>query len=200
MIKSTDCSFMFCLPITQEQFRLDELNHSKHFVREHLPQNKPKEFEQGGLWAVYEREVVNPYLKLKTQFSRYGFSFVDSTSFQRFSETIKLFSVNILFSHCNTKNNDCIEFFDKMVIQKEFVESIPENFDKVIDLSVCNPQLLARQLKEQRRLAIVKSSNKSISLMHWLYFYGIVFEIILNEEIEFYSNAIELAITKIYTR
>lgn len=200
MLKPSDCCFMCCLPLTEEQFKLDKENLFKHFVREHLPKNKPSEYKQGTLWNVYKEEVVNPYHKLKKQFCQFGFSFMELVTFDDFINSIELHHVNILFSHCKTGEKEAIEFYDKLVYQNEFIDSIPFNYNKVIDLSVCKPEHIALALKDQRRTAIVKSSNKPISFMYWLYFYGITFEIIYKQKVEYYSNALELSITKLNSK
>lgn len=200
MLKPTDCNFMFCLPLTEEQFNLDKINLAKHFVREHLPTNKPIESKEGRLWNVYDEEVVQPYLKLKRQFSSYGFSFNESVTFSNFLELIDNSHVNILFTHCKTGDDEAIEFFDRLVPKDEFVNAIPFNYNKVIDLSVCKPEFTAKELKDKRRYAIVKSVNNPISFMFWLYFYGFAFEIIYKEKVEYYSNAIEQTLSKIYSQ
>ena len=82
----------------------------------------------------------------------------------------------------------------------EFIDSVPVKYDGVIDLSVCKPVEIASVLKDKRRMAVVKSSNKSISFIYWLYFYGVAFDIILKEKVHFYSNALELAISKITSK
>jgi hypothetical protein len=199
MLKPTDCNFMFCLPLTKEQFNLDSENLSKHFVREHLPINKPIESKEGKLWNVYDEEVIQPYLKLKRQFSSYGFSFNESVTFSNFIKLIDNSHVNILFSHCKTGVDEAIELFDRLVPKDEFVNAIPLNYNKVLDLSVCKPEFTARELKDKRRDAIVKSVTKSISFMLWLYFYGLAFEIIYKQKAEYYSNAIDQTISKIYS-
>ena len=199
MLKPTDCNFMFCLPLTKEQFNLDSENLSKHFVREHLPINKPIESKEGKLWNVYDEEVIQPYLKLKRQFSSYGFSFNESVTFSNFIKLIDNSHVNILFSHCKTGVDEAIELFDRLVPKDEFVNAIPLNYNKVLDLSVCKPEFTARELKDKRRDAIVKSVTKSISFMLWLYFYGLAFEIIYKQKAEYYSKAIDQTISKIYS-
>jgi len=199
MLKPTDCNFMFCLPLTKEQFNLDSENLSKHFVREHLPINKPIESKEGKLWNVYDEEVIQPYLKLKRQFSSYGFSFNESVTFSNFIKLIDNSHVNILFSHCKTGVDEAIELFDRLVPKDEFVNAIPLNYNKVLDLSVCKPEFTARELKDKRRDEIVKSVTKSISFMLWLYFYGLAFEIIYKQKAEYYSNAIDQTISKIYS-
>ena len=199
MLKPTDCNFMFCLPLTKEQFNLDSENLSKHFVREHLPINKPIESKEGKLWNVYDEEVIQPYLKLKRQFSSYGFSFNESVTFSNFIKLIDNSHVNILFSHCKTGVDEAIELFDRLVPKDEFVNAIPLNYNKVLDLSVCKPEFTARELKDKRRDAIVKSVTKSISFMLWLYFYGLAFEIIYKQKAEYYTNAIDQTISKIYS-
>lgn len=200
MLKPTDCNFMFCLPLTEEQFNLDYENLSKHFVREHLLQNKPVESKQGKLWNVYNKEVVQPYLKLKRQFSGYGFSFNESVTFPNFLELIDHSHVNILFSHCKTGDDEAIELFDRLVPKDEFVNAIPLNYNNVLDLSVCKPEFTAEELKDKRRNAIVKSVSKSISFMLWLYFYGLAFEIIYKQKAEYYSNAIDQTFSKLYSQ
>lgn len=200
MLKPTDCNFMFCLPLTEEQFNLDKENLSKHFVREHLPQNKPVESKQGKLWSVYNEEVVQPYLKLKKQFTCYGFSFNESVTFSNFLKLIDNSHVNILFSHCKTGNDEAIELFDRLVPKDEFINGIPLHYNKVIDLSVCKPKFTADELKVKRRDAIVKSVNKPISFMLWIYFYGLAFEIIYKQKAKYYSNAIEQTFSKIYSQ
>lgn len=194
MLEPQNCNFMFCLPLTIEQFYSDLMNLSKDFVRELLSSYKEDGVNYN--WSNYFSNVIKPYQKLKKQFERYGFVFHESVTLENFKNIINNFHVNILFSHCKHDKNEAIEFFDRLVYKDEFVDSIPRTYNKVIDLSVCNPEQTALELKDKRRLAIVKSSNISIKINYWLYFYGILFDIINKRKVKFYSNALELAISQ----
>ena len=189
---------MFCLPLSESDFDSDRENSVKHFVREHLPVNKPKEFQTNTLWNIYQQEVLSPYKKFKEQFSKLGFNFLEAVSFDDFKNNFIKYHVCILFTHCTTGDYEAIEFYDRLVATDEFIDAIPNMCDKVIDLSVCNPKKIVDTIKIKRKMIVIRSSNKSISFMMWLYFYSILFEIIFKNEIQFYSNAFEQAISKIF--
>ncbi len=190
---------MFCLPLTEDQFNKDNENLKKDFVREQLPIDKPEENRQKRLWEVYLQEVVRPYQNLKKQFSVYGFVFNESVTFSMFAELIQNYEVNILFSHCKTGTNEEIEFFDRLVPKDEFIDAIPLNYNKIIDLSVCMPENTAKDLKHKRRNAIVKSVDKPIDFLLWLYIYGLTFEIISDQQAPSFPEAFELTFNKLYS-
>lgn len=186
---------MFCLPLTEDQFNKDKENCSKDFVRVHL--SKENAYKQQ--WAGYYREVVLPYQKLKKQFEPYGFKFNESVTLSLFTELIKNYEVNILFSHCKADTDEEIEFFDRLVPIDEFVDAIPLEYNKIIDLSVCKPEQAAKKLRQSRKYAIVKSVNKPINLFVWLYIYALTFEIVFNNQAKSYPDAIEQTFFKLYS-
>lgn len=188
---------MFCLPLNEAEFNSDKTNLKKHFVREQIPFDKPEVWKKEAVWDDYFKEVVVPYKKIKQQFADYGFSFKENVKFQDFSDCISSYKVNIVFSHCKIGENEAIEFFDRLVTAEELVESIPLTFNGTIDLSVCSPINTAALLKDKRRMAVVKSSDKTIGFIYWLYFYAIVFKVIKQGGVKFYSNALESAIEQL---
>lgn len=200
MLTPKQCCFLFCLPLSQAEFDSDNANSVKHFVREHLPLNKPTENKANELWEVYQNEVVKPYEKFKQQFSKFGFHFIESVTFDVFKNQLDKHTVLIIFSHCKTGKDEAIEFYDRLVKSNEFIAAIPLNYDKVLDLSVCNPTFTASELKTKRKMMVVKSSSKSISFIYWLYFYSITFEIIYKNKVNYYSNALEQTISKLFAK
>lgn len=200
MIKPSDCNFMFCFPITQEDFQKDKTNLKKDFIRN---------LKKGKSWKHYEEEISVPYLMFKKEFSRHGFVIHDYTTFDDFAKHINDYKINIVFSHCDTpilKNesggfydlkNQKVEFFDRLVGAQDFLDVVSDDYDNIIDLSVCKPIHIAQTLKLQRKNCIVKSSNKKLGISMWLYIYSRIFEAIRLGDAEDYSDVIETVILKI---
>lgn len=201
MLIPEQCCFLFCLPLSNVEFQLDKQNSQKHFVREHLPINKPVENRDNKLWEVYQQEVVKPYKDFEKQFSKLGFHFIDSVTFDMFKNQLDKYKVMIIFSHCKTGTEEAIEFFDRLVETNEFVSAFPEDYNKVVDLSVCNPKVTANRLKMEREKMLVKSSiGKSISFIYWLYFYSVAFDVIYKNKVSSYSQVLEQTIKKLFTK
>lgn len=182
MLKPTDCNFMFCLPLSKNEFDGDLKNTQKDFLKTN----------QGLNWEHYDSEILGNYRDLKCGFENFGFEFSERVTFQDFLGLKDKYHVNIIFSHCKSRNE--IEFFDRLVDDKEFIESIPLNYSGFIDLSVCQPILIAERLREERKKTKIKYTEKIIEAERWLLVYKEVFDVIKNEKAPFYSNAIEIAL------
>lgn len=191
---------MYCLPFNKEDFLKDYYSLEKDFVTSQMKLESYEALCPELVWLKFEEKVVNPYKKVKNFFSKYGFSFTENVTFPMFEKLILSNHVNILFSHTQRENNyERIEFHDKMRTSEEILEAIPINYDGVLDLSVCHPIITSNLILNNRRTAIVKNSNKVITLNWWIYFISITFEIILNKNVPFYSNALEMTVAKLYS-
>lgn len=96
------------------------------------------------------------------------------SSLQKFGELfgLKRFDVVILFAHWGKSS---VEFHDGFASIPAIVEKIPTDFDGIIDLCTCHPELLTIALRQERPKCLVKFVNNEVIPYQWLHLYLALF-------------------------
>jgi hypothetical protein len=163
--------FLTSLPLTRSSFDKDPVE--SDFIR-HFKVGKGDE-NPGNLWNQYENEIVAPYKNLKKYFSKTGIQFMEDITLNRFAEVLVLKQQKLIIylSHCAGGGtlSEAIEFSDGLVHFEKLVAVTPEDYDKILDFSVCNPVKFADMAQTRRPQMVVRYTAKPISIIYWILFY-----------------------------
>jgi hypothetical protein len=172
-IKPSDCVLAFGIPTCKEEFEKAK--------NDSLERDLVKNID----WDRYEESFVRYLKKIEPQFLKLGVRVIHRLTLQDYGKLFRDSSnkVIILFSHWK-KTADTVEFFNGMATIDEITGVVPEDFDGIIDLTVCHPRGLAIKLRERLTdKSLIKFVNKRNAAHLWLYFYWAVFTF-LNDSID----------------
>ncbi|MDX2044364.1 MAG: hypothetical protein SF097_24355 [Acidobacteriota bacterium] len=164
IIRPEQCVFAFGIPLTKEAFLKDLGHPNKNFARKFH-----------GVWEKYFEEIVSHFEMVRPRLIELGVALCPELTFEKFGHLLREgFDVIILFSHWE---EDAIEFFDGFVDYRKIVETIPESFDGVLDLTVCHPERLVVALRGERTRCLIRSIREKKKLIphYWLYFFLALF-------------------------
>jgi hypothetical protein len=137
------CHLAFGIPLDLAGFRRDLESPEKDFVRSCCP-----------LWPRYRSHVIAPATRLIDDSIGRGVNVVRDATAADLAELFRQPSdAVIVVSHWL---DDQIELADGMYRIEDIVACVPETFDGVIDLCVCNPEPLAIALRERRLSCITR--------------------------------------------
>jgi hypothetical protein len=74
-----------------------------------------------------------------------------------------------LLGHC--RNGQEIEFADGFASLSDVVLAIPEDFDGVLDISVCRPHDFVKLAKKRAPNAVIRTARTELDGREWLFFY-----------------------------
>ena len=188
IMKPHNCVLAFGIPTTEQDFHQDKLHPNKDFVKNCC-----------GGWHKYYYEIVSNIEAIEPQLQAVGANIVHKLTLKDFGSLFreKQFDVVILFAHWKKEGGseaEFIEFFDGLSNVFDVAKQIPQDFNGILDLSVCNPEKLALALRNQK--VLIRYIPKKTTPYIWLYFYLVLFNL-LNERDLTYLNALEMVITEV---
>jgi hypothetical protein len=165
------------IPTSQESFLRAQQSDRADFARRFL-----------GGWEQYHHLLGADLEEMAALLRGWGVVVVRDASLEDFAELFAgKFDVVILFSHWNT---GAVEFADGLAPVPAVIERIPPAFSGMLDLCVCHPLELVRQLRQDRPALIVKHLSAEAAPHYWLKFYAILFHQLHSRELT-YVEAIE---------
>lgn len=177
IVKPSNCAFVFGIPTSQEGFRMAEQSNNADFA---------KGFAGG--WAQYYLQFVRDLESVEPLLRKWGVVVIHNATFGDFAKVFSgRFDVVILFSHWD---DDAIEFRDGPAGTQALLAAIPLTFAGIVDLCVCHPMSLVRELRDHRPNCIVKYLPTEAAPHYWLYFYRTLFNQLQNQNLS-YLAAIE---------
>jgi hypothetical protein len=125
-------------------------------------------------WPKYRNQVIQPYERVALRASRMGVRIVQDITLEKFGELFfeRKVHIVILFSHWS---DDAVEFHDGFMDCDLVIERVPFEYGGIIDLCVCHPEKLVRQLREMRPNCFIKWIDAKATPAIWLYFYAALF-------------------------
>lgn len=137
------CTLLFGIPTDQAAFNADLANdRGKDFVR-----RNPE-------WERYWKQVARPAQQLSRHAQSLGAHVVSNACFSDYAEALRAPNdVVILISHWR---GETVELYDGMHAVDALVNSIPDNFDGLLDLCVCTPSRLALSVRGRRASTLVR--------------------------------------------
>jgi len=171
------CAVAFAPSLTRDEFMAELYASNKDFARTCCP-----------IWSKYRSDVIKPWARSSRRFRALGVQVVLPATFQAFSEAFKpCREVVVLVAHWG---DSCVEFSDGTVPYHRVAEAIPPGWRGILDLCVCHPDGLAKELKAKNSTCIVRYSNRRASLDLWLKVYEGFFTTMVQCEID-YLDAVE---------
>jgi hypothetical protein len=158
MTRPNDCVIAFALPTTEQGFKCSVRQRHSEYVHRFA-----------GGWEQY-RTVCEDLRNCINQCRKIGVQIVEEV---RFDQWQALFQncVVALFAHwisdigevesigegrATRSSDETIELWDCQASADDLVSQIPDEFDGVLDLSVCHPFVLVDKIKRCRRKCTVK--------------------------------------------
>lgn len=177
IVKPRNCAFVFGIPTSQEGFRVAEQGKSADFL---------KRFKGG--WTQYYLQFVRDLESVEPLLRKWGVAVVHDATIGDFARLlVESYDVVILFSHWQ---GDAIEFRDGLAGTSALLAAIPPTFAGILDLCVCHPMSLVKELRNHRPGCIVKYLPSEAAPHYWLYFYRTLFSQLQNRNLS-YLAAIE---------
>jgi hypothetical protein len=172
IIKPEKCILGFGIPTSREEFE-DKLDRT-HYGFSHLF----RKYYGDEALDQYNIQFLDNFRMIKPFLIDLGLRIFPNLGLKDFQELFhsERYDVIILFSHTEEKTRE-IEFYDGFANSTLILESIPETFSGIIDLSTCPLPALVKAIRNERVNCIIRS-NKSFSQpkpFFWLHFYKVLF-------------------------
>jgi hypothetical protein len=183
--------FCFCFVESFAEMKTD-LDKPKDFVRAKLASTEKaiKPF-----WKGYRQQIVEPFKRLRWRLERWpAICFRRAVKVSDFLDILRSgeYETVILYSHCKDggKENEAVEFYDKLITSRQLAESIPARLNMDLDFSVCKPILLRKELEAiPGRQFVIINWEKEINLKEWLWLYELILWNVRRNPDQSYSHA-----------
>jgi len=161
MVSLHDCTLLSCLPLSQDKFV--SLRRTSEYCSRFIG------------WSQYQLMLnIDRRLTQLERLSSGGLRGTEAATFADFRAAIQdRPPICALLGHC--RNQDEIEFADGFKSLTEVVAAIPEDFDGVLDLSVCRPRDFVRLAKKRASSAVFRTAWTELDGGEWLFFYVTMF-------------------------
>lgn len=180
IVKPPNCAFVFGIPTSQEGFRMAEQSKNADFAKQFV-----------GGWTQYYLQFVRDLESVEPLLRKWGVVVVRDATIGDFARLlVQSFDVVILFSHWD---EDAIEFREGSAGTKALLAAIPLTFAGILDLCVCHPMSLVRELRSHRPGCIVKYLPSEATPHYWLYFYRTLFSQLQNRNLTYLAAIEEVA-------
>jgi hypothetical protein len=177
VVKPSDCVLAFGIPTTRAGFRAAEESANADFAKRFL-----------GGWAQYHAQFVIDLETVEPLLRNWGVTVLHEATLGDFARALEgPFDVAILFSHWH---EDAVEFRDGLESTSAIMSAVPAAYSGILDLCVCHPLTLVKELRMHRGNCIVKYLATEAAPHYWLYFYRTLFSQ-LNSRSLTYLGAIE---------
>jgi len=176
-VKPANCALAVGLPTSREGFDKALQTETADLAKRFL-----------GGWEQYYSQFAIDFEKIEPQFRNWGVTVVRDASLSDFADLFgRPFDVVILFSHWCA---DAVEFRGGLSGASAVAAAIPLPFSGILDLCVCHPDALARELRIHRPHCLVKHIPGEAAPRYWLYFYRTLFSQLRTRDLT-YLPAIE---------
>jgi hypothetical protein len=153
-------------------------------------ERKDASFANGfvGGWPQYYAQFVRDLEAVESPLRNFGVTILHEATLADFAAALtQHFDVVLLFSHWH---DDAVEFSEGLEPIATIISSIPPTYSGILDLCVCHPLSLVKELRIQRPKCLVKYLPTEASPHYWLSFYQILFNQLQSRDLT-YLLAIE---------
>lgn len=167
-VKPSDCAIAFGIPVSLEDFRRKPTH---GFARQFWQANgRIKRF-------LADYELTSGVMKeCKT-------CVITNLTLERFGDLFQRHQVVILFSHAE---NSSVEFHEGLVEIDRVVQQIPEQFDGILDITMCFSRELFRALRRERPKCFpFYATEESLDAQAWLFFYKALFMYLKHRDLSY---------------
>ncbi|MEO5360015.1 MAG: hypothetical protein H7843_06145 [Nitrospirota bacterium] len=184
MTKPNQCVIGFTIPLDEKSFNKQNRNPDIEYVNINFLKR----------WWQYHQYIVNAYdTDIRDNLKRLKVNICYNMTFNDYKELFysNNYKAIILFAHSRIKDSvHGIEFYDGFVKNSEIVDMLPYDYPGVIDLSACNSQILAKELKAKNPKYLIGSKFIDIIPTAWMSYYLLLFNYLDENEAD-YSEAYE---------
>jgi hypothetical protein len=183
-----DCVLSFGIPTSEEEF----------YEAKHNPGNRDFVVNNYWAWQKYYIDIVRHLESAEPAIRSTGARIVRSLTLAQFARLLseERVTVLILFSHWK---DDSVEFADGVFKVSDVIDCIPDDYSGIIDLGICHPISLAREVQTRKPGCLVRYTDTVATPYYWLHFYVVVFKL-LNESRLTYLKAVEAAVDAFLTK
>jgi hypothetical protein len=153
-------------------------------------ERKDASFANGfmGGWPQYYAQFVRDLEAAEPLLRRLGVTILNEASLGEFAGALtQTFDVVLLFSHWH---DDAVEFSGGLESTRAIISAMSPTYSGILDLCVCHPASLVKELRIHRRKCLVKYLPTEASPHYWLSFYQILFNQLQSRDLT-YLLAIE---------
>jgi hypothetical protein len=180
IVKPSDCVVVLGIPNTRDGFRRAQEQKDASFVNRFL-----------GGWPQYYAQFVRDLEAVEPFLYRLGVTILHDASLGEFAGVLtQPFEVVVLFSHWH---EDAVEFSGRLEPTSTILAAISPTYSGILDLCVCHPEPLVRELRIHRPDCLVKYIPDEASPRYWLYFYRILFSQLRSRDLTYLGVIEEVA-------
>ena len=174
VVKPSDCALLIGIPTSKETFY----------------NNPNSDYIKNFSWPKYQHDIIIPIYKFEKLIRQLGIKVIHKLTYSSFGKIFKdeKIDVFILFSHWKNKR---IEFYNDFVPIDKIVNKIPNEFTGILDLCVCHPRELIKELRRKkpnctlRSIDSIHQKEAEVTPSVWLTFYLALFKILEEKEITY---------------
>jgi hypothetical protein len=168
------------IPHTEEGFRRAEERKDASFANRFL-----------GGWSQYYAQFVRDLEGMEPFLYRLGVAILHEASLGEFSDVLtQPYDVVVLFSHWH---DDSVEFSGGLESTGAIISAMPPTYSGILDLCVCHPVPLVKDLRMHRPDCLVKYLPTEASPHYWLSFYRILFHQLQSRDLTYLAAIEEVA-------
>ena len=162
IVKPDDCAIVIGIPTTRDGFRHAQERRDASFTDRFL-----------GGWPQYYAQFVRDLGSIEPVLGRLGVTLLYDASLSDFTNAMsRSFQVVILFSHWQ---EEAIEFTGGLESTESILAAVSPTYSAILDLCVCHPMALVRELRIHRPHCLVRYLPIEASPHYWFYFYHMLF-------------------------
>jgi hypothetical protein len=180
VIKPSDCVIVMGIPNTRVGVRRAQERTDASFANGFV-----------GGWPQYYAQFVRDLEAVEFPLRKLGVTILHEASLGDFADALtQNFDVVLLFSHWY---DDAVEFSEGLETIATIISSIPPTYSGILDLCVCHPLSLVKELRIHRPKCLVKYLSTEASPHYWLSFYQILFNQLQSRDLTYLLAIEELA-------
>jgi hypothetical protein len=173
VVRPWNCLMAFGVPTTMEEFESDLALGRNDFAR------------QIGDPRTFKTAFLKDFRTTTSTMRKLGLYVKQNATVQALADAFTLgFPVTILYSHWNLTTG-CIELRDGLQSPQTITEIVPRSYSGLIDLTVCTPPALAKQLFRAREELYVMWNENELDARFWLWFYVALFKLLSENEMTY---------------
>jgi hypothetical protein len=140
-------------------------------------------------WSEYKKTLLAPFRSLYLPIREmYALQIQYMPDVKGLTKCLSRHRNIVLFTHCDRVTRR-VELREGMVGYDELLKCIPQDFDGIVDLSVCKPVGLPEMIKSRAPRTVVRATTEKLDAVGWLHFYAHLF-LTLGERKCSYSEAL----------
>jgi len=190
IIKPCNCLLAISLPLTMEDFFHDLKSKNKDYAKS----RKAKiSFNKKKLWETDHLPFINLYEETKRELTCRNLNIIENFKISNLKEIDK-YEVTTFITHSIVEKKQ-VEFYDGLFYDYEFVKNMPENFCKIIDLTICNSNFLQDPIKIKYKECITIAHENPVTLDFSLILYKNLMKLLYERDLNYIDAFTELRIS-----